>query len=893
MATQMQQRSEAIERANAKAPFLRDAMLLHPDIVEVFGERGAEAAVALSLAASTDAVAVALRGRRHRLALAVALGDLSGELSLEQVTRTLSDFADAAIEAALGQAMEERSAGASHAGFAVLALGKLGSRELNYSSDVDLIFLFDPETLPHRAGTEPAQTAVRIGKRLIELLQERTADGYVVRVDMRLRPSPEVTPVALSIDAALSHYETAALPWERAVFIRGRVCAGDFALGERFLAALKPFVWRRSLDFGVVDEIRAISARIRDHYGSGQQLGPGYDLKRGRGGIREVEFFAQIEQLIHAGREPDLRAPATLDALGVLAKAGKIAPDEAAELGEAYRLLRTIEHRAQMVADQQTHLLPADPEALDSLARLHGLADGGALVALLEPHVARVETAFGRQLGDRDQRRLSGDPSTLASELGKLGFADPQAAAMRLNEWRSGRARSLRSSAARDALEGMLAPMMAGIGKAPDPMRALNRLSDLIERLSSGVNLYRLIAARPELGRTLALILGQAPALADQLARRPQLIDGLLDDSAFAEPLEVEEVVAALTPKQGLAYDLVLDRTRRSVNERRFALGVQVVARTRDPLRVATGYADVAHGALRVLADATQTEFARRHGLVPGGELAILGLGRLGGRALTHASDLDLIFLFDAPADARSDGEKSLTATEYYNRLASRIGAALSVPTAAGPLYDVDTRLRPQGAKGLLAVRLDAFAYYQRREAWTFEHMALTRARVLHGSEPFRAAVNQVLTEVLSPRDPAKVISDAAAMRADMNRHKPARGDWDLKRGGGGLVDLEFAIHVRQLTTGVGMTPHLGDALAKLEAAGLAPVGMSAAHDLLTRVLVVLRLVAEDGAEPPEASRDLLAASCEMSGWPALLAAVTAARQEVSSWWRQIRENEA
>src|SRR5438270_7910278 len=365
-------REDALRRAEEHSPFLRQALQALPPVADAFLSRGAVAAVEFALAAEGENLEAELRRKRHGLALAVALGDLAGELPLEHVTRLLSQFADSAIDRAVEAAIRERVPDAEPRGFAVIAMGKLGSHELNYSSDVDLLLLFDPDVLPRRPRDEPGEAAVRIGRRLIELLQKRTADGYVERVDLRLRPSPEVTPIALPLHAAISHYESSALPWERAAFIRARAAAGDLALGERFLQAIQPFVWRRSLDFGVIDEVRQISARIRDHFAQGAEIGPGFDLKRGRGGIREVEFFVQIQQMIHGGRDASVRVPATLDAIEALVAAERLEPGHAQQLGGAYRLLRTIEHRVQMVEDAQTHLLPANPDGLDNVAQLHG-----------------------------------------------------------------------------------------------------------------------------------------------------------------------------------------------------------------------------------------------------------------------------------------------------------------------------------------------------------------------------------------------------------------------------------------------------------------------------------------------------------------------------------------
>ncbi len=885
------ERTAAVARAIEFAPFLRDAARLLPELVATFVDDGSNAAIGFALASGEGEIGAVLRRRRRALALAVALGDLAGELPLERVTGALSDFADAAIDAALVQAIAERVPGAEPRGLAVLALGKLGSRELNYSSDVDLILLFDPHALPRRPRDDPGESAARIARRMVELLQARTADGYVARVDLRLRPSSEITPIVLPVDAAITHYESSALPWERAAFIRARAAAGDVALGTHFLDEIRPFVWRRALDYGAIDEIRQLSVRIRDHYEKGRSIGPGFDLKRGNGGIREVEFFAQVQQLIHGGRDPSLRAPATIDALAALNHAGWLQPEIAAGLAAAYRALRTTEHRLQMVNDQQTHRLPADPQALDGVARLSGLTAGTALIASLAPHVAAVGLQFDALVSEAGER-LSSDPQQLRDQLQNIGFADPDTAARRIADWRSGRARSLRSIAAQTAFEAMLPTLMTAIAAAGDPSHALNRLADVIERVPSGVNLFRLLEARPALARLLAQILSHAPILADQLARRPGLLDGLVDDSSFAEPAGAVRVAADLAAAiAGGPLDHSLEITRRIVNERRFAYGVQLVTAHRDPLVISRGYSDLAEGAVEVLASATHDEFAATHGRIRGGELVILGLGRLGGRALTHASDLDLIFLFDAPAGASSDGAKPLTATDYYNRLASRIVSSLSVPTAAGPLYEVDTRLRPQGAKGMLAVRFDAFGTYQREAAWTWEHMALCRARPVYGSAAARERVVKMVNALLcTPRDAAKTRTDAATMRLDMARHKPAAGPLDIKLGKGGLVDLEFAIHTLQLTNGVGLDPSLEIAIEQLADAGLIDAALDVDMRLLLRMLVILRLVAH-GGEPAPASRALVAEACGQPDWDALLEAQAAARQRIASFWQEVKRS--
>ena len=861
------------------------------DIVADFIAEGAEAAIENALNTRADTVESELRRQRDRLALAVALGDLSGELTLEQVTAHLTRFADHAIDRAVVEAIAERVPDAPPQGFAVIAMGKLGSRELNYSSDVDLLLLFDPETLPQRDREDPGEAAVRYGRRLIELLQKRTVDGYVARVDLRLRPSAEVTPIALRVNAAISHYESSALPWERAAFIRARPCAGDIALGERFLEAIRPFVWRRSLDFGVIDEVRQISTRIRDHFAQHATFGPGYDLKRGRGGIREVEFFVQIQQMIHGGRDSSVRSPATLDAIADLRSADRLNDADAELLADAYRLLRTIEHRVQMIDDAQTHLLPLQDEALNQVARLHGLAGGGELLEQLERPVARAGEIFDG-LAPHGEQRLSASPEGLRSDVQALGLPNPDTAAQRITEWRSGKARALRSPAAQNALEGMLPGLLQAVAAGSDPDHALNRMTDIVERLSSGVNFFRLLEARPQLARLFAKVLAHAPALSDHLARRPELFEGLFDASSFEMPPPASEFAALLAKAmEGLPYDVALDRARRLVNERRFALGVQLIDRGRDPLEVAVGYSHVAEGALIALGEAATREFEQAHGAMEGGELIVLGLGRLGGCSLTHASDLDIIYLHTAKPDAVSAGNRPLGPNDYFNRLASRVTAGLSVPTAAGPLYDVDTRLRPEGADGMIAVSLEAFERYQRETAWTWEHMALCRARPVFGSPQAKTHVSALIDDILRlPRDPAETIRNAAKMRADMERHKPARSSLDVKLGPGGLVDLEFAVHVLQLTRHVGLDPRLEVALQALAADSLISEKIVEAQRLLTRMLVMMRLVAPGEVKPTPETWQLVAEACGAGSWDELLAEHDAARQSISALWTRIQD---
>jgi glutamate-ammonia-ligase adenylyltransferase len=700
--------------------------------------------------------------------------------------------------------------------------------------------------------------------------------------------------LAIPLGAALTHYESSALAWERAAFIRARACAGDIGAGEGFLSAIRPFVWRRSLDFGALAEIGRLTRRIRANHAGPKVPGPGFNLKQGRGGIREIEFYAQAHQLIHGGRNPALRLRGTRASLDVLAEAGLIDGDDAQVLGTSYDRLRTIEHRLQMVADQQTHSLPGDPLALDNVARLEGLESGAALVAELAAITEAVGTRYDRLLAQYAEEGISvpraGGGAALTETLTGLGFADPAALAAKIESWRLGKLRALRSEAAREAFDAMLLPLLTAFAKAPEPERALLRWEELLAGLPSAVNLFRLLEARPALAQLLARILGLAPPLADALARRADLLDPLIDATAFDLPGSTEDLITQLS--RGEAdddYERLLDRVRRRVGELRFKLGVQLIEGTRDPLDIAQGLSRVAEAALAVLAQAATAEFERVHGRIAGGNLLIMGYGRLGGGALTHASDLDLVFLFSGAHSAESDGGRPLGATLYFNRLAQRVIAALSVPTAEGALYEVDTRLRPSGAQGPIAVSLEAFERYQRESAWTWEHMALARARVLHGPPAGRKALEGIVRAVLElERDPAKLVADVLEMRSTMAQHKPAKGPLDIKLARGGLVDVEFLIHYLQLRDHLALVSSISEALSKLIARGSLDPALAEAHALLARFLIAARLLAPDAQEPPAAARTVLAAICQCRDWEALQTRLAESRQTVAEAWKAV-----
>ncbi|MCB2062803.1 MAG: bifunctional [glutamine synthetase] adenylyltransferase/[glutamine synthetase]-adenylyl-L-tyrosine phosphorylase [Novosphingobium sp.] len=886
----------AIERARDCSPFLSRVIDSLPEVVSLAAEGRGEDMLAFARGSGEGEqdLRVALRRERMALALALGLGDLAGAFPVERVCRELSDFADRALDAAIAEAILNRAPDSEPEGFTGLALGKHGAQELNYSSDIDPILLYDPERLPRRERDEPGEAAQRVARRVVETLSSITDEGYVFRVDLRLRPASEVSPLAISFDAALTHYESSALAWERAAFIRARACAGDVAAGETFLAAIRPFVWRKGLDFGAIDEIARLTARIRDANRESQVPGPGFDLKKGRGGIREIEFYAQTHQLIHGGRNPALRLRGTRATLDALAEAGLIAREDAVVLGESYDRLRTVEHRLQMVSDQQTHSLPAGGDALDAVARLDGLSDGNALVAELQQICEAVGVRYDQLLQSNGpvQGGLSLPMSgpELEGELGRMGFADPHGIAERIGDWQSGKFKALRTDAANAAFDAIKPALLDALAHAPEPEQALLRWERLLAQLPSALNLFHLLEARPGLLDLLARIMSLADPLAEDLARRADLLDPLIDATALQLPGSVEELVARFARREANdGYEQVLDNVRREVGELRFALGVQLVEGSSDPLAVGAALSRVAEAAVEVLVDAAIAEFRLTHGVVPKSELVILGLGRLGGGVLTHASDLDLVILFTGDHAAESDGKRPLGATQYYNRLCQRLISALSVPTAEGPLYEIDTRLRPSGEQGPPAASVESFERYQCEQAWAWEHMALTRARPVYGSPKARKEVDAIVRSVLSaPREAETLRADVLEMRARMAEHKSPAGPLDVKLMRGGLVDIEFLIHFLQLRDGAALEPDLGAAIAMLVDAGTLPAAIAGAYETMSRLLITARLLSPDGQAPPAAACAVLAKACQFGDWQALMDELWQARTLVAASWLQL-----
>ncbi len=758
----------------------------------------------------------ALRQAKRRVSFLVALADIAALWPLEAITASLSRFAEQALDlsvrhllraaAATGEiAPADPSDPARGSGFVVLGMGKLGAFELNYSSDVDLILLYDAERARYRGKRGVQRFFTRLAHDLQRLMSERTADGYVFRTDLRLRPDPASTPPAVSLEAALTYYESAGQNWERAALIKARAVAGDREAGEKFLAELTPFLWRKHLDFAAIQDIHSIKRQIDAHRGGNAIKVPGHNVKLGRGGIREVEFFAQTQQLIWGGREPELRQPATCDALAALARAGVITGDTAAELEDCYRFLRRVEHRLQMVHDAQTHSLPADAEGLRRIALFLGFGDAVEFAADLTRVLARVERHYAHlfeeaptlaaPVGNLVFTGIEDDPDTLET-LRRLGFADPASVSAIVRGWHHGRYRATRSQRARELLTELVPAVLEAFGKAAYPDAAFLRFDQFLGRLPAGVQLFSLFTNNPPLVALMAEVMAAGPRLADEIARRPSLLDGVLAARFFDE----------LPPREDLARDLdhvldrarhyedLLDRARRWTAERKFQVGLQLLRGRIDGEAAGGAFADIAEAALAVLLPRVADEFAKSHGRVAGGALAVVGLGKLGSREMTATSDLDLILIYDAPLGVESaGGPQPLHASSYYARLAQRYINALTAMTAEGNLYEVDMRLRPSGTQGPLATGLAAFRRYNDELAWTWEHMALTRARAVAGSAELAASIGPIVRDILvRPRDPDRLVADVDDMRRRIAEAQKGANPLDLKHRRGGMIDIEF-----------------------------------------------------------------------------------------------------
>ena len=922
------------------SPYLADTALQNPTFMTDLWRDGPDALVARLDAelvraravardgATPDAVAALLRRLKRQQALAIAVADITGVWPLEKITGALSAFAggclDALTDAILLQLERDGQLAIGKdpeaAAFTVLGMGKLGADELNYSSDIDLILLYDRDAPAVGGNDQVPRHFVRAARILVQLMSESSVDGYIFRTDLRLRPDPGSTPLAMSVQAAELYYESVGQNWERAAMIKAHPVAGNRAVGAAFLGELTPYIWRKHLDFAAIHDIHSIKRQIDAHRGGGTVGVPGHNVKLGRGGIREIEFFAQTQQLIFGGRNPTLRLRGTCPTLRALAAAGHVAPQATEELITAYRFLRRVEHRLQMVDDRQTHTLPEDAAGLGAIATFLGYPDAKsfekellAQLRLVESHYARLFEEAPSLAGPGGNLVFTGtddDPGTLET-LRTLGFQDPSAAAGIVRRWHHGRYRATRSARARELLTELMPALLKALGETASPDQALLNFDLFLGNLPAGVQLFSLFKSNPALIELVATIMGSAPGLAAHLARRPLLLDSVLS-SDFYTPLpppeemtrELSAVLAGVADEQD-----ILDASRRWTNDRRFQVGVQQLKSIVRPAEAGAAYADIAQATISALGDRIEKKFAESHGGFSGQRLAVLGLGKLGSREMSATSDLDLIFVYDIPPGLEaSDGRQPLPPIQYYTRLSARIVTALTTLTNEGALYEVDMRLRPSGRAGPLANSLEGFESYHAQSAWTWEHMALSRARVIHGPPGLVGRLADIVKATLCrPRDADGLVRDVADMRDRIARHAPPKSVWDFKHLPGGLFDIDFVAQYLALSHAAArpdiLHPHPAEMLRRSADAGLIQRAdaerLRATRTLMSDVQSLLRLTLDgdesafDESKAPEGQRRLLALTEGASDLAALRRRIETDAAEARAIYRRIVEEPA
>jgi glutamate-ammonia-ligase adenylyltransferase len=850
--------ASALHKLALASDFAIDTLCQQPELLGSIAA-GIEAAPILSSDNENEWPRLLRRWRRAQ-STRLIWRDLQAIDSVEDTLRGASEIADRALAAALqalGAQMRLRhgflrDAEGRQQELVVFGLGKLGGRELNFSSDVDLVYAFAEHGVSDGVRSLDSEAYfARLGQQLAKLLGEVTPDGFCHRVDLRLRPFGASGRVALSFAAMEQYYQREGRDWERYAWIKARPVAGDIAAGTQLLDSLRPFVYRRYLDYTALDGLREMKALIDAEV---QRRELAEDLKLGPGGIREIEFFVQAQQLIRGGREPALREQALLPGLAALTDAGHLPAQLSQQLASAYRFLRRLENRVQMLGDAQTHVLPADPMTRLRIARGLDYSDSDALQRDLDGHRGVVSEAFAGLLQTRRRKPVASalsqywralPDSADFTALEDAGFADASAQHTRLRDFsRSPALRGL-SERTRSRLDHVLPALLEAAAHSTAPDAALARGIGLLQSIVRRSSYLALLEERPAALARLVDVIARSALLAERLVAHPLLLDELLDVRSLpAVDIDVAVRSAATAQAQhGEAGDTeerlaALNESRQSLS---FRIALATLAQRQPAQATARQLAMLAESLLDECLRLAQDEIRAAHGVVAGSGFAVVGYGSLGARELGFGSDLDLVFLHDARAEQVSDGARPLDASRYYARLAQKLVSLMATVTAAGRLYEVDMRLRPDGAKGLLVSTLDSFAEYQQQRAWTWELQALARSRVVAGDDSVMAEFRRIRRAALArARAPEQLRREVIAMRQRMRvelDRSNALG-FDLKQGEGGLVDLEFLLQAQLLLRAAGH-PELCD---------------------LTETAALIPALAEAGAWTAAQSQALLAA---------------------------------
>lgn len=877
----------ALRAASAYAPYLK-RLIERNEAAFVSLETGSASVLfdqTLEMMASemsAEELPGVLRRAKQQAHMAIAGADLSGAWSLSEVTRAVTGFADAAVQAALRTALARRSL--SERGIFAIALGKMGAGELNYSSDIDIAVFYDPDVFD---GGEraPGDAATRVVKDVVRFLDEHTEDGYVLRTDLRLRPDPGSTPLAVSTRMAELYYESVGQNWERMVWIKARPCAGDSSAAEAFISVMRPFVWRRHLDYWAIADVHAIKRMINASKGTASLASSSADVKLAPGGIREIEFFAQTQQIILGGRNESARQRDTRSALEALSEIGAVEPHVAQELDSAYELLRQVEHRIQMRTDEQTHALPEDEALRAAVAALAGYDDLAAFDEGVREVRGQVHRRYLELFAEEERMSSTGgnlvftgvddDPGTVET-LSGMGFAEPSVIIETVRKWHRGGAAATRTARGRELLTALLPDLLAAVGRTGDADRCFARFRVFFEGLSSGVQTLSMLIAEVDLMEELVSTLAIAPRLAETLGKRPELLESLIGVQADMDgSLEHDD------------FETAMDRARRRHRDEEFLIGHRLLQGRLKASDAAAAWTELAERAVRDMASAAERETVRRFGESPG-RWSVIAMGRLGGRDMTAGSDLDVMILYDP---YKEGGE----AQTWFTRFTKRLITALSAPTGEGLLYEVDMRLRPSGGSGPVAVRLSAFEVYHQKDAWTWERMALTRARAIAGDERLGEQILEVgKHQIVAASKRTGITKDIADMRARLLQEKPGAGLWDMKLDAGGLIDIEFVAQHGLLLAGdeAAITPVTLDVVAELGKSGWFEQDeralLTEAWTYYSALLQVLRLAHGSGFNPELATQALKDRLCRAVG-AANLSEVEAAIMRLKSGVEAIR----
>lgn len=891
-----------------------------------------------------------LRHAKAKIALAAAWGEISGELRLEQSCQLLSDFASYALDHALWLAMrlhklyEERDDWlpfrVKECGFFILGMGKLGAGELNYSSDIDLILIYDEQRFLTIDADRLPNLMTKVAKTIVKIMEERDHDGYVFRTDLRLRPDPSVTPPALSLTACLNYYESQGLTWERAAMIKAAVVAGDHKAGEEFLRYIAPFIWRKHLDYAAIDDIQAIRQQIARHKGGTEITTYGHNIKLGQGGIRTIEFFVQSLQLIWGGRRTELRGRQTLPMLARLAHENLCEPETARLLAEAYRYLRHLEHRLQMIDDQQTQTLPHDDIAMRKLARFFNQADltqffnelltilGGVQTATAATNPVSPSENAPLVTVDFTLNLLAVDKENLFTEkIRQWGFSHTEAFKAVMEAWHYQRYRCLKTPRAHGLLNRILPRLLSELAKTANPDEALQKFDQFLANIPAGVALFSLFEAEPRLMQDVALIMGNAPRLAEILANHPHLLDSWLDQGfdqglnqsshgSFDFENDLAKIKAiSYQGDQGFDEEAYLLNLRRYVAEEQFRLGLGFLQQRIHVDELALRLSRLADHLMEAVLKSLRENYRLLYGDMPNSDFAIVALGKWGGEELLPSSDLDLLFIYDVDDHQTSvGGKQNIGPQVYYMRLCQRFNTAIASDSQQGRLYPLDFRLRPGGEAGPLATQLSGWASYYRMDdegnpqagfAWSWESLALTRARVVMASSPDFAHRLQTLIQNLisQPRNRQKLSQDSRDMRERIAKEKPPKSIWDCKLWPGGLVDIEFAAQYLGLSYAPRhphlVSPNTGKALENLAKAGIiAPDDyqlLSQGWHLWRKVQAALRLTSLDefhDERAPLGQRIFIANACGYQNLSALKEAMLDLAARIDPLCRRILETQ-